>query len=56
MPWADPLAQRVVAAVAQHRHLLQRVRPVHQGITEPVRDHAQVPLLGTLPGWQGADV
>ncbi len=43
MAGADPLAQRVVTPVSQHRDLVQRGSAEDQGVAEPVRDHAQVP-------------
>ncbi len=45
----DPLAQRVVAAVTENRHGVQRRRPMHERVPEPVRDDADLPAL-TLAG------
>jgi hypothetical protein len=48
VPGTDALTQRVVAAVAEDGHGVQRGRPVRQGVTEPVGDHAQLAPAGTV--------
>jgi len=48
VPRTDPLAERVVAGVPEYRHRIQRRRPVHEGVPEPMRDDTDLPVFALL--------